>query len=417
MTQHITKARETCLVYIDDLLSSELLDTCIEQIKKSIAIELFLNPANKIHFEKNPVIFNKCCQLINTGGSIFFISNAATTDTTKQTWQCLTDFNLYSYYNPEGNNIPQIEKSNSMLYQQALNLFDIYKLNSTPYLVEKDDIQIHFSVSEKLIFPGDSIEIIWKVDGADKILIQGLGEVAPYGRKKIFINNDTIIKIGASNAKQSQIKSIFVQVAPTELNISYDIGCISSVTKQYASLVDSSNYPHVYGIAAGNQARLTWSVPHASLVRIKPFNLEQTSGEFTFTPADSIVIEIEATIKGSVFCRKIELLLFPIPLFKEKIPTLPSLHLSTFNINIPTSFKEKTRQFKNTEYQTYLALREEILERNKAIFSKKINQKNIYTSLFYKLKNKYFTRKNILTQLTSLQPLYEQPGSNIKEPL
>lgn len=403
----IEQAEHTLIVYIDGFISAEILNSCLTSIQKGLSLDLFLNAVNESFLETNLFLLNKCIQLVNQGGSIFMITNAENSES----WKCITDFNELAYYSSAEQKVFHERIWGNSLSENILLDFERKKQENKPYLIENGDLQIKFNASEQLIQSGDSIELKWEVKGADKVIIQGLGEVEAFGRKKIILTKDTILKIGASNEQQSQIKTILIRVSETTPEIQYDIGFISAATKQYISLVNSDIHPHVYGISKGNQVKLTWKVLQAQSVTIMPFNLMETSGEYYFTPESSLTIEIQATIGNNILTRKIQVLLFPVPLFKEKLFSFDFFKNKKQTVPILVLFAGKIKEMKEEENQRYLSLSKKITNQHLLISSKKFNLKAINIFLLEILKERYSHRKGILQQINSIRSYYDQPST------
>ncbi|MCR6639991.1 MAG: hypothetical protein NVV82_13655 [Sporocytophaga sp.] len=403
----IKKAEHALMIHLGNLVTSDILMSCINLVEKRIALELFLDMENKIFLKENPFIFNKCCELINKGGSVFLINNNATT----KNWKCLIDFREFIYYATEEGEAIQETDQDSLVFQNALIEFQRIRQEGKPYLIGKD-ISIRFNVSEPLILKGDTVEVNWEVDGAFKVIVQGLGEVEAYGRKKIKLEQDTIIKIGASNKHQFKFKAIQVRVSETDPEITYDIGYISEGTKQYNSLVNSDLHPHVYGVSKGNQVKLTWNLPKATEVKILPFDKSETVGEFTFIPSSSLQIEIKALIFNKTFSRKIQLLVFPIPLHKENLISVIPIETNRYSISIPLLLNEKTENFPAFKKQEYLKLRKKIFQERSSFSEEKITLNTLKEGLFNFLKETYSHRKGIIKAIQSIQSYYEHPRSN-----
>ncbi len=403
----IQKAEHALMIHQENLLTSDILISCINLVEKRIALELFLDIENKILLKENPFLYSKFCELINKGGSVYLIKNNATT----KNWKCLIDFREFIYYaTEEGQAIHELDQD-SLVFQNALIDFQRKRQEGKPYLIGKD-IRIRINVSEPLILKGDTVEVNWEVDGAFKVIVQGLGEVEAYGRKKIKLEQDTIIKIGASNNHQFQYKAIQVRVSEADPEITYDIGYISEGTMQYNSLVNSDLHPHVYGVSNGNQVKLTWNLPKATEVKIMPFDKSETVGEYTFIPSSSLQIEIKALIFNKTFNRKIQILVFPIPLLKENLISVIPFETNKYSISIPLLLNDKTEHFPAFKKQEYLHLRKKILKERSYFREGKMNLNTLKEGLFNFLKEKYSPRMGIIKAIQSIQSYYEQPKSD-----
>ncbi len=400
------KAEHALTVHADALITKEVLNTCIHLVEKGMALVLFLDSENKAFLEENSFLSNKCNEFIHKGGSLFFIPNPAPV----KFWKCLADFKALSYYSVEESEVVYKREKDLPYFQEQLLEFEHYKQTGTPFKVEKGDIQIRIKVSEPLVMIGDSVELSWEVDEAEKVIIQGLGKVEAYGRKRIRLEKDTIIKIGASNARHSQIKALLVKVSDENLKIPYDLEFLSAGTKQYRSLIQSDIHPHVYGISQGNQVKLSWQVPVAKEVKILPFGITGTAGEFIFIPSASLTIEIHATMKDRTYIRKIQVLVFPIPVFKEKLISFTNFIPKKHEVSLPVLTEKKEHIF-NIEQERYLQLSQSSSSLGLLGEHKTINLKNTNRSVFTLLKEKYFHKKGVLKEITSIQSYYERPTS------
>lgn len=398
------KTEHAVMVHPDNPITKEILNACIDLVDRGIALDLFLDEENKTYLEHNLFLLNKCSLLVNKGGAVYLVPDTGET----RFWECIRDFEEYSYYFPTTEEVVYRREEDMPVFQNTLSSFEKMRQTAKPYLVERSDIDIRIHVSETMIMLGDLLELGWEVDRADKVIVQGIGRVEAYGRRKIRLEKNTIIKIGASNEKQSRIRAVFVKVTE-ELKITYDIGFIGDETKQYCSLVNSENYPHVYGIAKGNQVRFTWDVPLAKEVRIMPFEIYYSRGEHKFIPDTSLTIEIQGKVKDRTYFRKIQILVFPIPVMEEKLISIDSLKKKNFDYEIPVTLVNERylQEFHAEEKERYRELRNEVAAQYAEISNHKFNLSRIKEFFFTILTRKYSGRKEIIQQLNSIQSYYE----------
>jgi len=65
-----------------------------------------------------------------------------------------------------------------------------------------------YLISARIISSDDSVELCWEVDGADKNIVSGSWQSWKLmAGKKIRLKKNTILRIGASNERQSKIKA------------------------------------------------------------------------------------------------------------------------------------------------------------------------------------------------------------------
>ena len=157
--------------------------------------------------------------------------------------------------------------------------------------------------------------------GADVVIIAELGEMEHTGQRHVLLTETTLFKVGAYNARNACITATNVWVTQKTV-IDYDIGFVSAQTNTFYSLVKAENGSDTYGTVAGNRICLRWRVLHAAHVHILPFNIATHEGEYTFSTSVPLDISITAQVDQQILTRKITLLAFPIPVFRDKLLSL-----------------------------------------------------------------------------------------------
>lgn len=386
---------------------ASVLDACIAALERGVAVELFLDQKNQSTLESNPFLLHKCLQLINKGACVFLTD----ADGEAKRYRCMADFTEVRDIYPD-RMVTYLEERNQVDIQNITVDFKTLKQTSKPYLAEPGDIRMELTASEHVVMKGDIVEIKWGVDLAERIVIRGIGEVGAYGTRKLKVDKNTIIRMGAYNDRQSQIRAVKIWVSE-EIRIVYDIGFLSPHTNTYTSLVQTENYPHVYGVAAGNAIRFVWQVSDASDVKILPFNLTKNKGEYVFTPTESVKIEIRAKIQGKVVTRKIMVMIFPIPVFKDKLVPLMHNVDKHGQFTLPSALRPGWNNYLHKllrrEEKRYKKLNSILYKQYFDIVLKRINLKRVNAFLFNFLKNKYTGKTNIVTIIQSIQDYYDYP--------
>ncbi|MEM1407807.1 MAG: hypothetical protein AAGG59_13595 [Bacteroidota bacterium] len=401
----IKRAKHAVAVKVNAKVSTSLIETCISLVEAGLAVELLLNKSTTAVMEDNPFLLGKCLQLIKKGAAIFLIPP----DEGDRIYECIIDFaEIHDIY---AENVISYQEEDHLAELQN-RVYDFQGLKAEPFLVEQGDILINLQLSERAVLKGDSAKVSWEVDSADRIVIQGIGDVGPYGSKNLKFQRSTIIKIGAYNARQSQVRALKVWVSE-ELKITYDIGFMSKQSHEYYSLVQAENYPHAYGVSLGNTIRFSWEAADADEIKILPFDIKTKKGEHTFSPTESMIIEIRAQIQERVLKRKITLLVFPIPVFKDKLVPLLTNIDSHDPFPIPDDLQNKlglhARSMLRNEEKRYDKLRENILKHHKRIQSKKINFKRVNSFLFSAIKRAHSRKSGVVDILQSIQDYYNNP--------
>ena len=403
----IWTAEHAIMIHVCSEVSAAILDACTSALERGVAVEFFLDQKNQPALESNPFLLHKCLHLINKGGSVFITES----DGDAKRYRCMSDFTEVRDIFPD-RMITYLEERNQVDIQNITIDFKNRKQNSKPYLVEPGDIRMDLTASEHVVMKGDMVEIKWGVDLAERIVIRGIGEVDAYGSRKLKVDKNTIIRMGAYNDRQSQIRAVKIWVSE-EIKIAYDIGFLSPHTNTYTSLVQTENYPHVYGVASGNAIRFVWQVSDASEVKILPFNTTKNKGEQIFTPTGSMKIEIRAKIQGKVVTRKILVMIFPIPVFKDKLVPLMQNVEQYYRFTLPSTLKPGWNNYLHRllrrEEKRYKKLNSILYKQYFDIVSKRINLKRVNAFLFSFLKNKYTGKANIVNIIQSIQDYYDYP--------
>jgi hypothetical protein len=400
--KQIQQAEDVLQIQPGEQFSKDLFDACIRMAERGIAIELYLDNRH-IHFlEENPYVLNACIQLITKGACVFSVASGQQSAT-----NFMLDFRRYGWSTADKLHFEADQSIETMEFQRMLILFDTLKKQSSSYLIRKDDIQIDYTLSNDTILSGDSIELTWQIKNASKVIIQGLGEVNAFGRTYIKPEQDTIIKIGAYNKQQVQLKAFMVRVADIRENLQYDIGFIDEHTKEYTSLVNSDLHPHVYGVSKGHRMRLHWQITKAQEVHISPFNKKNTSGIIEFIPTESMTIEIQAVFNATTFVRNIQILLFPIPVLSNPVMPIDVLTQTRFSLPKPKGFSAHAQSVKQAEQERYQSLNNSLTSYAKKLRTSDRTFLQLTKDVFVRLKNTYASRTEIVEELKSIESYYE----------
>ncbi|MBK6265130.1 hypothetical protein JKA74_08780 [Marivirga sp. S37H4] len=392
ITQFLSGARHDIKLALKGIVDETLLLELAGLLERGVAVTLIMEADNEARLRDDLFLFNKCLILLKKGGSIAchpsLKANLAIKDY-EQSLQITADLDQH----------PEKEEDSSLTHH-FVQEFKKLDAVAEPFLENKDDIRIRFSANDDIILKGDEISLNWEVEHAQTIIIEGIGEVASAGSRKIKPGADTIFKIGAYNASQSALKTFAVKVYDN-IGIDYDLSFANRRTGQYSSLVKEDNYPHVYGVALGNKVKINWQVKDSNEVTIKPFGITKSVGEHEFLPQENMMIEIRAKILHRTFSRKIQLLVFPIKLFTDKLVKLSAgLHQELKRVpdaseiieqvkEKQVSYSQNLTKIREAELKQYNLLVEQIQEITFDKSNNKFNLEQINANVFRKLKNFY----------------------------
>lgn len=316
LLRRISVCKQVIQVHVNTAIDTALLDACIQQQEKGLAVVLVMSELNRPHLENNPFLLNRCLQLRKKGAALYI------TDTYPDTllYVCISDYRQVSHFHGS-DTIHTAEACDAV--RKAVYRFNALVRNSLPFHVPTDGIRITLDVSEDLVLRDSYVNLTWQVYGADTVIIEGLGEVEHAGQRQVLLTETTLFKVGAYNNRDVSVAATNVWVTQKTV-IDYDIGFVSAQTNVFYSLVKAENGSDTYGTVAGNRICLRWRVLHAAHVHILPFNITAHEGEHTFSTSTSLDISVTAHVDQQALTRKITLLAFPIPVFRDKLLSLAS---------------------------------------------------------------------------------------------
>ncbi|ELR71184.1 hypothetical protein C900_02988 [Fulvivirga imtechensis AK7] len=393
---------------LDGFIDEKILLEAIALLERGVATTLIIRSDNEERLHDDVFLFNKCLIFIKKGGELYLHDHPAQNI-------AISDYKHALRWSDATEDHITDENQAAGVHQRLRTFQDLLK-KSGPFLEDEDDINIHFTITDDIILKGDEVTLSWQVKHASTVIIEGLGEVGATGSKKLRPGADTIFKIGAYNTAQSRLKTVCVKVYD-DIHINYDLSFANLRTKQFSSLVKEENYPHVFGVAGGNIVKLNWQVKDSNVVNVLPFGITGGSGEHEFVPVGNMEIIIEAQILHRIFRRRIQLLVFPIPLFTEKLATVKPQHelqLKATDIhdiiaqvkNRQQAYSQSLRVLKEQEIKKYQALVSQIWKITFDKSDNKINLDEVNRSVFERLKRYYSNKPGITEVIDSIKSYY-----------
>lgn len=329
LLRHIMTCQHAIHIHLNTTVDTSLLDACIRQLEKGLAVVLVISDLNRPVLDNNPFLLNRCLQLCQKGATLYTAD--ALPDTLLYT--CISDFRTVCHVH-SSDTVIHTEAAYEAV-RKAVHHFNTLVRSSTPFHASSEGIRITLDVSEDLVPRDSAVSLTWHVQGADKVFIEGLGAVEHAGRRQVLLTETTLFKVGAYNDRSACMAATQVWVTQKTI-IDYDIGFISAQTNAFYSLVKAGNDSDTYGTMAGNRLCLRWRVLHAARVHILPFDLTAHEGEYTFSTTASMDICITAQVDQQTLTRKITLLAFPVPVFRDR------LFSSAFPTHVPTPEADAT---------------------------------------------------------------------------
>jgi hypothetical protein len=312
LLQYLAACKQVLQLHINTTVSTAILDICLQQQEKGLAVTLVLHERNRSFLEENPFLLNRCLHLCQRGASLYV------TDVCPDTllYSCIADFRSVIHFYDTATASRHEETYESV--RSAVHHFHTLVVDSSPLHAPADSVQLTLNVSEDLLPTGSYVTLCWRATGASRVIVEGLGEVEPAGERQILLTGTTVFKAGAYNDRSVCIAAAHVWVVP-QTEVEYDIGFLSTQSQEYYSLVKAGNGSDTYGTAAGHRIRLRWRVLHAAHVHILPFHLTAHEGEHTFVATAPVDIVITAHVDQQTITQKITLLTFPIPVLHDRL--------------------------------------------------------------------------------------------------
>lgn len=396
----LSSVRQTFTVYIRSGLSIDLLKKFIDLLDQGISVEILIEEENSSSLRQDPSLFHHCGKFVDKGGSIILVACNEPVNAF-----FLIDYKSVCFVSPSSAKRQYDEIQHKEYLIKTRRYIEGLKNRGSSYLQDAGDISIHLEANTDIIKMGESVQISWNVKGATEVSIHGIGPVAAHGTTPVVLYDNTIIKIKARNSRHTQVRTFYVRVFG-DVEINYDLGFLNPVTKQYSSLVNAENYPDVFGIMKGHSVQFNWEVNEAETVSIRPFNLKEKKGTHTFSPASSFDIEIEAHGNGQTVLRRIQINLFPVPVFHEKKHRVNDRWYTqeyTFSLpDVGSRLKEEHLSgiLKNAE-ERYASMGERVKELSEA-YSGEITPEVLRDKMLMGMKQKYSIKQEVMVYVQKL---------------
>ncbi|UII27394.1 hypothetical protein LVD15_02890 [Fulvivirga maritima] len=402
----ISDVKQDLKLVVNQPPSEEILSALTTLLEKGIAVTLVVSREVGLVIENNVFLFNKCLVLLKKGAQIYVVEHDFIS-------YAIADYQNLSIYDDAGTT-PADD-----LTQYLRNTRSLIK-GATPFLQEDNDIQIHFEVNDDIIFKDDEITLRWEVKNAQTVIIHGIGEVDHIGYKKVRPQRNTIFKLGAYNQAQTSLRTTFVSVYD-DLQINYTLSAAHPKTQNYSDLAADAEGTHVYGVSKGNYVRFQWSVKDSNAVSILPFDLQGTEGIYGFLAERHTEILIEAVVHNRSVTRKIQLLVFPIKVFRDQLMLNSEALSEQLQKKIPDTaeileeiknrkgiYNQSLEEIRKAQEQrgTYLVNHADELIFNN--YNKKCNIKSINRGVFCQLKRLFKRKPGVADVLKSMKSYYEQ---------
>ena len=318
------EARHQISLYLEEVLSVDLLEQLGKCLRREIACDIYLSKLGLEKTELDAFILIHLLKLRKLGASIYLSESGEGLHKIL----CFKDHDMIYALEEDHENFVELHTTDKG-FDEYLNYFTSVE---PEYRLEPDDITIEFLSESNTVYERTATKIFWEVTNATHVAIDGIGEVADSGQKTITFLNDTILKLKATHGSQKKIKSLKVNTI-SEFKIGYEVQFRNPSSNEFVAM-NESQHAGVFGIAKGYDVRLTWNVAHADTVNVKPFGFYENQGSHIFNSDGSIEINIEAKFRGRNKNQKILIYSFPTPIFERKFINLNQNTLKEMEISI-----------------------------------------------------------------------------------
>jgi hypothetical protein len=307
----MAKSRVRVSLYLSDNCE-DVLNEFNSCIKRELHCELFVPAALIKKAESDIFLLNKFLKIKSNGASLFVGQN----EKADLQSACVSDYDQICLFKDGFKEIIYLNVSDERFSYYN----DFFQAVHPEYRPSESDIKILFKCDTDTLLMHSSANLMWQVNNANYVNIDGIGRVSNYGEKQITILSDTFLKIKAFNDQQKKVKSIRIR-AVEKLDIIYEIQFRNLISKKFVSL-DESEYPGVFGVSKGTEVKLVWSAKDAESVKVKPFGFSQFQGEHQFEVKDFVEIKIEARLRNKIRSKRILIYEFPVAIFTHKFVKL-----------------------------------------------------------------------------------------------
>jgi hypothetical protein len=318
------EARHKISLYLEEVLSVNLLEQLGKCLRREIACDIYLSELGLERTESDAFILFHLLKLRKLEASIFLSESGVTSNKIL----CFKDHEMIYALTEGHEGFVEIHFTDKG-FDKYLNYFTSV---GPEYRLERDDISIEFLSESNTVYERTATKIFWEVTNATHITIEGIGEVAASGQKTITFLNDTILKLKAIHGDQKKIKSLKVSTI-NEFKIGYEVQFRNPSSNEFVAM-NESQHAGVFGIAKGYDIRLIWKVAHADTVNVKPFGFYENEGTHIFNSDGSLEINIEAKFRGRSKNQKILIYSFPTPVFERKFINVNENTLKEMEISI-----------------------------------------------------------------------------------
>tara|TARA_E500000331_G_scaffold354259_1_gene406830 strand:- start:1412 stop:2674 length:1263 start_codon:yes stop_codon:yes gene_type:complete len=406
------EARHKISLYLEEVLSVDLLEQLGKCLKREVACDIFVSKRGLEKAESDAFLLIHLLKLRKLGAYIYLSEKGKSSNKIL----CFIDYEII-YVLKKGH-------EGFVEFYSIDKEFDEYHNHFTliepEYRLEPDDITIEFLIESNTVYERTATKIFWEVTNATHVTIDGIGEVAYSGQKTITFLNDTILKLKATHGNQKKLKSVQVKTI-SEFKIRYGVQFRNPSSNEFVSM-DESKYKGVFGIAKGYDVRLTWEVAHADTVNVKPFGFYENKGSHIFNSDGSIEINIEAKFRGKSKNQKILIYSFPTAVFERKFINLNPNILKVLEINIDDvriNALEYIRGNDDNQFRDYMdemdnkyrSLKSTLLQKLKETDFNEFYEQHSIPKLFKKRKsillNYFKSDPKIVDNIESTQDYYE----------
>lgn len=151
------------------------------------------------------------------------------------------------------------EDSSERIVSNARKKFREIKKQSDIFQFSPQKIELNFFVEKEFVRKGEANQIRWDAVNADFVVIDPwIGVTETKGFFPLKLEEDTLVKITASNSSERITKSLFIKVIPGE-TVDFEVSVFEEDIEEFMPIQSPVEFPGSYAVSRGQRIRIRWN--------------------------------------------------------------------------------------------------------------------------------------------------------------
>jgi len=151
------------------------------------------------------------------------------------------------------------EDSSEKIVSNARKKFREIKKQAEIFQFSPQKIELNFFVEKEFVRKGEANQISWEATNADFVVIEPwIGITENRGFFPLKLEEDTLVKITASNSSEKITKSLFIKVIPGE-TVDFEVSVFEEDIEEYMPIQSPGEFPGSYAVSRGQRVRIRWN--------------------------------------------------------------------------------------------------------------------------------------------------------------